>query len=209
MGTRSDQSEGDGCNSGIAKMIFNPAAGIVIDSLGWVDKGALWAFDIASQTENLIASDLAGASIRTGEGGFFRVWHPKCADSMVSIRHVGAPGIERAAVRFRGAKPEFSGDVELWRFVETAVLMFAPPHHEKLIKIDPIGRRVVELDPSWYLRGGYDLVYQGLIDCLTLPDENRVIVSVQRSSKLVVIDIEENRPVGSIELADRGGNPNL
>ncbi len=88
--------------------------------------------------------------------------------------------------------------------------MFAPLRQDdRLIKIDAIGQRVVELELSWYLKGGYDLVYQGLVDCLTLPHQDRVIVSVQRSSKLVLIDIEKNRPVGTIQLADRGGNPHL
>ncbi len=98
-------------------MIFDPAAGIVIDCLGWVDKGALWAFDVASQTASRTASALAGASIREGAEGFFRVLHATSADNAVSIRHVSAPEIERASMRFRDSKPEFSGDIGLRRLV--------------------------------------------------------------------------------------------
>jgi hypothetical protein len=48
-----------------------------------------------------------------------------------------------------------------------------------------------------------------LVDCISLPGVGLVAVSVQRSSELVLVDINRNQRVGAIVLADRGGNPAL
>src|SRR5579875_2110192 len=65
------------------------------------------------------------------------------------------------------------------------------------------------LDLSWFSAENYDLGYQGLMDSLAIPNCGLVAVSVQRSSKLVLLDIETNTRVGTITLAGRNGNPTL
>jgi hypothetical protein len=78
-----------------------------------------------------------------------------------------------------------------------------------VLHIDAENRMVRQLDLSWYDGGAYDLLYQSLIDAMTLPNHKRALVSVQRSSQLVEIDIERNMKVGYLELAGRSGNPPL
>jgi hypothetical protein len=61
----------------------------------------------------------------------------------------------------------------------------------------------------WYDGETYDLGYQGLIDTSAMPDSPNVLVSVQRSSVVVVHDPETSRAVGRFDLAGRHGNPML
>lgn len=189
-------------------MIFDRATGLVVDNLAWVDRSALWMFDLASQSERWVTSRISFVGMRDGREGFFLLRDGRSVESPISIRHASAPETERASVRYRGNAAEFSGDPALWRFVDTAVILLYDGE-QRLFRVDAIGRRLIELDLAWYRNGAYDLGYQGLVDCLSLPEEDRVIVSVQRSSKLVVIDIERDCPASWINLAGRGGNPNL
>jgi hypothetical protein len=79
----------------------------------------------------------------------------------------------------------------------------------KLMLIDAQRGQVTPLDQSWFNEANYDLGYQGLVDCLTIPDARLVVVSVQRSSQLVTVNLDTNTREGSIPLAGRGGNPTL
>jgi hypothetical protein len=189
-------------------MIFDSTAQIVIDSMGWFDKGALWIFDLQSQTESRIAIEGSNfPRLRAGSNGLFRLTH-QSSDQAVSIRRVREPGLELASVRFNQLQPTFSGDTGLWKHVDPAVIMITESR-PRLVLIDAPAGRVVDLDLSWFTSANYDLVWQGLIDCITLELTERVIVSVQRSSELVVIDSGRNERIDSIVLANRGGNPKL
>jgi hypothetical protein len=190
-------------------MIFDPAAHIVVGNMGWVDKGALWTFDTQNQTEGRVP--IAGArflSLRAGANGMFRLVHHHSPDQAVSIRRLSEPDVELASIRFDRGRTRFLGQAELWRSVDPAVVM-KTDSQTRLMLIDALRMRVVDLDLSWFTNANYDLGYQDLVDCITIPAADRVIVSVQRSSELVVIDLESNERIGSIPLADRGGNPNL
>ncbi|MBI1825777.1 MAG: hypothetical protein HY287_12970 [Planctomycetes bacterium] len=61
----------------------------------------------------------------------------------------------------------------------------------------------------WYNAEAYDLVYQGLTDVTALPGTMFVLVSVQRSSTVVVHDLNTGREAGRFDLAGRYGNPLL
>jgi hypothetical protein len=121
---------------------------------------------------------------------------------------VREPDRELASIRFSEQQPTFSGDPGLWRHVDPAVITFTQSG-PRLILIEAPAGRVVNLDLTWFTSANYDLLYQGLTDCITIESIDRVIVSVQRSSELVVIDSERNERVDSIMLANRGGNPKL
>ena len=47
---------------------------------------------------------------------------------------------------------------------------------------------------------------KGLIDCLSPPGREYTFVSVQRSSRIVVLDILKNEKIREIALEDKGGN---
>lgn len=190
-------------------MIYDAAAQVVVGNLGWVDKGALWVFDLQTRTESRLVVEGAGfLSLRAGQNGLFRLVHHQSADCGVSIRSIRKPDIELASMRVERGRPRFFGDLDLWRFVERAVVLVTG-QRQRLFLIDAPGGRLIDLDRSWFTEANYDLGYQGLTDCLSLAGTDRIIVSVQRSSRLVVIDSRRNERVGSITLAGRGGNPQL
>ena len=190
-------------------MILDATTQTIVGNMGWVDKGALWTFDVQKQTEGHVP--VPGArflSLRAAANGIFRLVHHHSSDQAVSIRHLGEPDVELASIRFDRGRARFLGETELWRLVEPAVIMKANSQ-TKLMLIDPLRLRVVDLDLSWFTNANYDLGYQDLVDCITIAAADRMIVSVQRSSELVVIDLERNERIGSIQLAGRGGNPSL
>lgn len=78
-----------------------------------------------------------------------------------------------------------------------------------LVCVDPKSQEVRRLDQGWFNADAYDLGYQGLTECIQRPAGNGFIVSVQRSSTLVLLDHEGRSVAGEIALLDRGGNPEL
>jgi len=189
-------------------MIFDPMAQIVVGNMGWVDKGALWIFDLEKQAARLVP--IPGArflSLHAGTNGIFRVVHHHSPDQAISIRALREPEVELASIRFDRGHAHFLGQSELWRLVEPAVIMKSD-RQTRLLLIDALRQRTVDLDLSWFTNASYDLGYQDLVDGITIADD-RVLVSVQRSSDLVVIDSQLNRRIGSIRLAGGRGNPRL
>jgi hypothetical protein len=174
-----------------------------------VDKGALWTFDLRSQTEGRISVEGAQyLTLRPGSNGLFRLIHHQSADQAVSIRRVAEPARELASIRYKSGKPAFQGDLDLWKQVDPAMII-QTSSGPGLRLINAAQEQMVDLDLTWFTNGGYDLGYQGLADCMSMPTAETIVVSVQRSSKLVLIDPKKDKPIGSIELADRGGNPTL
>lgn len=190
-------------------MIYDAATNTVVGNLGWVDRGSLWVFDLSDGSQTAVAIEGAShLSLRRGPNGLFRVVHHHSPDLGVSIRHVARPDLELASIRFEGSMARFTGDPALWSGVDpTAIIQTdAGP---RLIWIDGASERVTDLDLSWFNSANYDLGYQGLVDCLSLPGAGLVAVSVQRSSELVLIDPERNQCAGQISLAGRQGNAAL
>lgn len=187
-------------------MILDSMNGRLIDNLGWVDRGFLWVYTIATHETKMVPVGNAGyLIIKQGSFGYFLV----ICGTDLSVRHVAEPENPLATVSVSSDGAVFTGDSKLWVHVDTNVRIEDEHTGAKLIHVDASQERIRYIDLSWYNNDTYDLGYQGLTDCMTLPDGSRLVVSVQRSSSLVIIDLEENRQVGSIALADRGGNPAL
>ena len=66
--------------------------------------------------------------------------------------------LELAAVRFEGRSARFSGNSELWRAVDPAVVMVTQTGY-RLFVVDASRANIVDLDLSWYSDGDYDLQY--------------------------------------------------
>jgi hypothetical protein len=189
-------------------MLFHAAANIIVGNMGWIDKGALWTFDPASRAEKVIAIEGANyLSLKEGANGLFRLVHHGSPSQTISIRSIGDPSVVLAHVEMAGGASHFVGDLTLWKHVDPTAI-FHTGGDQRLVFIDAPREKVVDLDLTWFTNENYDLGYQGLTDCMLL-DPHRVIVSVQRSSDLVVIDVDRNARVGAFALAGRGGNPHL
>src|SRR5262245_113802 len=174
-----------------------------------IDKSALWTFNLRNQEETRIPVDRSKfLSLPAGANGFFRLVHHQSPDQAVSIRHVREPNVELASVRLKQGQATFFGNADLWKHVDpTAIITM--DSGQKAIQIDTASLRVTDLDMTWFTNENYDLGKQRLVEVITLGSNNNVIISVQRSSTLVVIDRSHNERVGSIALANRGGNPQL
>jgi len=77
-----------------------------------------------------------------------------------------------------------------------------------LLKINPPSGRIDVQRLEWY-DGSYDKGYQGVVDVLDLSDGVSALVSVQRSSVLIVHNLETGAKKGAIDLGGRGGNPRM
>jgi len=190
-------------------MIYDRATDTIVGNLGWVDHGSLWLYSVASGNEQRIAVEGAAyLDLRAGLNGLFRLTHHQSSGVAVSIRQYGNPVLELASLRFVGAEAVFAGDIALWWHVDPAVIV-QTNKGPRLVRIDASQASVIDLDLSWFTESNYDVGYQGLVDCISLPDVGLVVVAVQRSSELILIDTQRNQRVGAITLARRGGNPML
>ena len=61
---------------------------------------------------------------------------------------------------------------------------------------------------EWY-DDSYDKLYQGIVGVTEIPDSDLVLVSVQRSSTLIIYDPNARRKVGEFSLSNGHGNPTL
>jgi hypothetical protein len=190
-------------------MIYDAATNRVVGNLGWVDQGSLWVFNPSDGSETSVTIEGARyLTLRSGPNGLFRVVHHHSPDLGVSVRHAARPDLELASIRFDGGMARLHGDSSLWTQVDPSAIIQTDAG-PRLLWIDGASESVTDLDLGWFNSTNYDLGYQGLVDCLSLPGAGLVAVSVQRSSELVLIDQQYNQRVGQISLAGRGGNPAL
>jgi hypothetical protein len=186
---------------------YDEKARRLISSLGWVDGPCIWVFDVDGRRSRLVHVSSSRFVALRRYADVLRIVHHGGIAPTVSLRRVSSIDREAALLEYDD-RPYFSGDDELWSLVDPCVLV---PRKSTtvLLYVDAPNKRVRELDLRWFYLGDYDLGYQRPIDCLTLPDREHVVVSIQRSSRLAVVNILENRKVGEIQLAGRSGNPEL
>lgn len=189
-------------------MLFDPATNTAFGNLGWVDHGALWCWDVATARERRIAiPDARYVSVRHHAEGLLRLIHHG-EGAVASVRACAAPEVELAGLFRDHGGWRFRGDSSLWGD-PLALLMMSDSGLTELLLVDGHAGTTRMLDLSWYNDESYDRGYQGLVDCLALPGDGLVAVSVQRSSELIIIDPDRNAAVASIPLAGSAGNPAL
>jgi len=189
-------------------MFFDPATNRAFGNLGWVDGGALWCWDLAAGEEYLIAvPDARRLSVRRHAEGLIRLIHHG-DEAVASVRACADPETELAGLYPDRGSWRFRGESALWGD-PIALLMKSASGRTELLLVDGPAERVRSLDLSWFNDENYDRGYQGLVDCLALPGDGLVAVSVQRSSELILIDPDRNAPVATIQLAGSYGNPAL
>lgn len=187
-------------------MFFDPTTNSAFGNMGWVDRGAIWRWDAATGREDRIAvADASHLSVSGHGDGLLSVLAYGAAP-VASIRSTLDPDKPLATLRPTSAGWCFEGDSALWGR-ELALMMMSDTGQRTLLLVDGQAEAAKALDLSWHNDDAYDVGYQGLVDCLAMPGV--VVVSVQRSSDLVLIDPVANAKVGSISLAGRHGNPRL
>ena len=77
-----------------------------------------------------------------------------------------------------------------------------------LFLVEPIRPTIEIIELDWY-DDSYDKGYQGVIGVVEVPDQDKLIVSVQRDSQPVLMDLETKAVIKKLSLANRLGNPTL
>ncbi len=195
-------------------MIADDKRTVLVSSMGWVDHDALWVLNVG---------DNKASTVPLGGGARYLSPHPAGGDRFAVVHHLDGARFEltvhsfdrprdalgRALVDEKGSS--LSGEARLWQsaprfYVEP--LAFPPWKDYVLIELSPAQGKLNVHRLGWYDES-YDKGYQGVIAVSEMPGKDLALVSVQRSSELVIHDLGTGSKKGSLNLAGRGGNPQI
>lgn len=195
-------------------MIANPERTALVSSLGWVDQDKLWLFDVPSGSAEHISLN-SGAkylSLHSSGSNYFSVGHHfDGARFELTVHSFSEPRKVLARATVKNDERKVIGDASIWKEVPLLYIEyfgFEPWKDFVLLKISPSTVQVEVQRLEWY-DDTYDKGYQGVIGVLPLPGGVSALVSVQRSSKLVLHDLETGKKTGDVDLGGIGGNPHL
>lgn len=195
-------------------MIADPNRAVLLSSLGWVDHDALWRFDVATGTTSVVPLESGARYVslhHAGSDRFAVAHHFDGSRYQVSVRAFASPRDVLARAVIEDGRNTVTGDPSVWTdvprlFVE--YLAFAPWQDFVLIRVVPAAGGVDIQRLPWF-DDSYDKGYQGVVDALELPNSTSALVSVQRSSQLILHDLNTGTKSGEVSLGGRGGNPAL
>ena len=160
-------------------MIASPDGTIVLSSLGWVERDAVWELNVATgQTR----------TIPLGTGARYASLHSDGADLFAVGHH------------FDGPRFEVSGDLYAWSRVPCLYpefLSFSPYGDYVLIQLSPVGSvRIQRLDR---FDDSYDKGYQGVVGALALRNGGRELWA-KDCDTVVVLSTDDWRVLRSARL---------
>jgi hypothetical protein len=193
-------------------VIIDSTERFVIDNMGWVDKAALWFLDLSTGTVR--QAPLGSGDYLSLMGGerdlFVAVRRESISVLEATVHSTASPPDVLAQLRVEQGRATFSGRADLWASVPRAFVAdhsrFANVVRPLLFLVDHRRGTVDFQELPWY-SDGYDLMYQGLLDPVPVPDSDLLLMPIQRDSEPVIYDLTERRKVGTMKLADRHGNP--
>ena len=195
-------------------MISDPDRTTVLSSMGWVEADAIWRYDVAGGRPETIplGSGARYLSLRGGDSDRFTVVpHLDGRRFEISVRRFESPTEVLAQATLDETGGRFTGDASVWKgfsriYIE--YLGFGGWNDYVLVRLLPTVDRIEVHRLPWYDER-YDKGYQAVIDAVELPGEGLALVSVQRSSKLVLHDLETDEQKGTVETGGQAGNPQL
>jgi hypothetical protein len=195
-------------------MISDPERTTLISSLGWVDHDSLWHFDVSTSRVELLALGTGARylSVHSSGSRFFSVGHHfDGARFELTVHGFSDPRRILSHAILNDDDRRITGDASVWGEVPllyVEYLRFAPWKDFVLLKVYPSGGKIEPQRLEWY-DDTYDKGYQGVVDVLQLPGEDFALISVQRSSRVIVHDLDTGMKRGEVDLGGRGGNPTL
>ncbi len=189
-------------------MIIDSTERFVIDNMGWVDKAALWFLDLSTGAVRQVP--LGTGDYLTLMGGerdlFVAVRRESMSLLEATVHSAASPPDVLARLRIEQGRATFSGRADLWASVPRVFVAdhsrFANVVRPLLFLVDHRRGTVDFQELPWY-SDGYDLMYQGLLDPVSVPDSDLLLMPIQRDSEPVIYDLTERRKVGTMKLADR------
>ena len=195
-------------------MIANPEKTTLVSSVGWVDHDTLWLFHVpAARAECLsLGSGARYLSLHSSGSDRFSVGHHFDGTRFeLKVHSFSNPGRVQAQAILKNDENRLAGDSSAWENVPllyVEYLSFEPWKDFVLLRVSPQGGLIRVQRLEWF-DDTYDKVYQGVIGVLELPGEEVAVVSVQRSSQLIIHDLDTGLKKGAVDLGGYGGNSDL
>jgi hypothetical protein len=194
-------------------MLSDRSGNVIVSSLGWVDHASLWVFRATHGTaERVPLGNAKYLSIHAGIGDFFSVTHHFEGDRVeITVHTFSEPREAVARARFNSNGSEVTGDSSVWSNVQTNYITHYSGQFWSdfcLVRVHVLEKRVELQQFGWY-GDQYDKGYQGVVGVVETPRQDLLIVSIQRDSHPVLYDPVTRTKVGTLNLADRMGNPKL
>jgi hypothetical protein len=194
-------------------VIVDDAERLAVSSVGWVEHGSLLLWDTESNETSLVQIDDSDRLVLVdGENDYFAlVHHQRDRGYSVSVRHFSSPGDALAQAVVKDFVARLEGDATAWRHVPGVYggsdWSMDPRAPYTLLRVDAEAPACEVQPMSWFNADSYDMLYQSMLRPVAIPGGSSVLIPVQRSSRLIVYDLETRDVVDRIELADRYGNP--
>ena len=192
-------------------MLIDPLGRFVISSLGWIDKGSLWILDTSNnevKTQQLSKANYL--TLHAGTGASFAVQHHfDDGNTQITVHTFDNPANILASCKFNLECCEVYGDCANWSNVPkhyVANIKESENTDFVLLSIQENGKATANRF-DWF-DDTYDKMYQGIIGVTAIPESDQILVSVQRSSKVVICNLNGKKN-GEFELAKSYGNPRL
>jgi hypothetical protein len=193
-------------------MLTNASGNVAISNLGWIDGGGLWTFRLGDQrAQRVPLGDARYLTLHTGTDDHFSVGHHyDGARVEISVHRFDDVGAVLGRAVLDAAGSSVTGPPSLWAHVQTNYSSYYKGPFwaaYALVRVDPARASVSLQQFDWYNDDEYDKNYQGIVGVTEIPGDARVLVSVQRDSRLVLYDPVAQAKRALIELAGRHGNP--
>jgi hypothetical protein len=192
-------------------MICNPERTTVLSSLGWVDGDAIWAFDVRTGRPRTIPQNTGARYTSLHASGterFVAVHHFDGSRFLASVSLFSAPEITVSTAAYEQSRTSLSGNAAAWEGLPQLYVAYLAGgwNDHVLVIIDGGHLHIQRLE--WY-DSTYDKDHQAVVNVLALPDPRYAVISVQRSSVLVVHDLATGKAHQTISLGSQHGNPRL
>jgi hypothetical protein len=186
-------------------MIVNPDRTTVLSSLGWVDGDVIWCFDVASGKTRAIPQNTGAryTSLHASDmERFVAVHHFDGARFLASVCLFSAPEVTVSSASYENGRTSLIGNEASWDGLPQLFVAYLAQRWNDyvLVKIESGHVHIQRLE--WY-DSSYDKDYQGVIGVIALPDPRYALISVQRSSELVLTISKPGRQHGR-SVSDRG-----
>jgi hypothetical protein len=192
-------------------MFISPDSRLVISHLGWVDKSALWTYDVDKDCVNLVP--MGNAKYLTlysckDKNQFAVFHHSDGALLRLSVHSFDNPATPICTIEHLEGKTQVQGKLEVLRNAPHYYVAYYNPGFNTDFYLISINFEQGEIETErfdWY-GTGYDKGYQGIIGVIEL-DSGNLIISVQRDSQPVIYDPKAKVVIRKLSLAGNHGNP--
>ncbi|MFO1417456.1 MAG: hypothetical protein U1E83_02185 [Methylotetracoccus sp.] len=149
-------------------------------------------------------------SLHRGSAGHFAVVHHYDDDRLaITVHSFDVPGTILSRVVISGSSRRFEGPFEPWLNVPTYYVAYLVQPTWSDFTLVCIGREEPSLQTFDWFDDSYDKAYQGVFGVTEIPNSGHLLVSVQRSSRLILYDPVARKKRGEVSLAGGHGSPSL